>query len=148
MTKQEKIAEAYGEHWEKVKDFVDMENGACCGIDYTNKGSEFNHPSLNKMGIFQKDNFTETWFDPNQNKHFWRPKTLDGISSNNGWIKIESEECLPKREDGKTLYMPCEYGIPRPDYTLLAIKIWEGWKAGVISHYKKIEIKEEIPPIF
>jgi hypothetical protein len=27
----------------------------------------------------------------------WRPKSLDGIENNNGWIKIESKDDLPKK---------------------------------------------------
>ncbi len=76
MTKQEKIQEAYGEHWEPVKDFV-CENGWC-----DRKGSQFS-PSLEK---FELSLFGE----------LVRPKSLQGIETNNGWIKIESEDDLPK----------------------------------------------------
>jgi hypothetical protein len=76
MTKQEKIREAWGEHFEAVKNHVD-ENGWIytrnfifyCGFEYDEKG------------------FGAT--------HRIRPKSLAGIENNNGWIKIESEEDLP-----------------------------------------------------
>jgi hypothetical protein len=89
MKKQDKIIAAYGKHWEAVKDFVD-ENGCCCAIDYSITGVETkNHPSLNEMGIFQKDSFADTWYNSKQYKHFWRPQSLEGIEENNGWNLME-----------------------------------------------------------
>ena len=35
----------------------------------------------------------------------WRPKALKGIEDNNGWIKIESVEDLPKEEGLKCLFL-------------------------------------------
>lgn len=32
---------------------------------------------------------------------FIRPKSLQGIENNNGWIKIESEDDLPKEDNGE-----------------------------------------------
>jgi len=78
MTKQEKIKEAYGEHWEQVKEFVD-ENGWI----YLE--------SLSNI-IYSEP----VEFDDKGN--YWRPKTLQGIETNLGWIKIESEADLPELE--------------------------------------------------
>jgi hypothetical protein len=39
-------------------------------------------------------------FDFEENSYFIRPKQLQGIEDNNGWISIESEKDLPK-ENGK-----------------------------------------------
>jgi len=77
MTKQEKIREAWGEHFEAVKNHVD-ENGWIytrnfifyCGFEYDEKG------------------FGAT--------HRIRPKSLAGIENNNGWVKIENKEDFPK----------------------------------------------------
>ena len=81
---------------------------------------------------------------------YFRPISLDGIENNNGWIKIESEEDLPK----KTIY----YNVLRNrmfqnaryagnnrwftqgrDYPLTTEK-------SEITHYRIIEIPE--PPIY
>lgn len=70
--KQEAIKKAYGEYWELVKDYVD-ENGIC------ENWSSFRDE---KTRIFQ----------PKECDTFgngWRPKSLQGIEHNNGWIRID-----------------------------------------------------------
>lgn len=67
--KQKAIEKAYGEHWESVKDYVD-ENG---WIKDTNR-----------------DRFSDLEF--HKTKYLMRPLSLQGIETNNGWIKIESED--------------------------------------------------------
>jgi hypothetical protein len=70
MTKQEKIQEAYGEYWEKVKDYV-CENGWCSG---------FWGETFEKL-----DGYTE----PKSEGTRWRPKSLKGIETNNGWTILK-----------------------------------------------------------
>jgi hypothetical protein len=87
MTKQEKIIEAYGEHWETVKNHID-ENGwiyTCNFIFYCNFK-------------YHEKGFGAT--------HRIRPKSLAGIEDNNGWIKIESEDDLPKKGIDCFILMP------------------------------------------
>ena len=79
--KQEAIKKAYGEYWEAVKDFVD-ENGWIDFLEDIQRIMYFFHDSDN-IEVF---------------KSTWRPKSLQGIENNNGWIKIESEEDLPKND--------------------------------------------------
>ena len=79
--KQEAIKKAYGEYWEAVKDFVD-ENGWIDFLEDIQRIMYFFHDSDN-IEVF---------------KSTWRPKSLQGIENNNGWIKIESEEVLPKND--------------------------------------------------
>jgi len=85
MTKQEKIQEAYGDNWELVKDYIDK-----------NGWVESGYFDINTKLIRVVDNFQgekETKYDlRNSNYVVWRPKSLQGIENNNGWIKIESEE--------------------------------------------------------
>lgn len=76
MTKQEIIQKAYGEYWDNLKDSVD-ENG------YANLDNTFSYEDI---GLELQDNEN------------WRPKSLKGIESNNGWIKIESKNDLPKEQ--------------------------------------------------
>ena len=77
MDKLEAIKNVYGEHWEKVKDYVD-ENG------WISLNSLL-HIKLNPnkfVPLEIDDEFTTTY----------RPKSLSGIESNNGWISILSKE--------------------------------------------------------
>jgi hypothetical protein len=77
MKKREVIKEKYGVHYELIKKFID-ENGWF----YTDG---FHHHFSFK---YDEKGFGVT--------HRIRPKSLAGIEHNNGWIKIESEEDLPK----------------------------------------------------
>ena len=98
MTKQEKIQEAYGEHWEAVKDCVD-ENGYWKGsqnYDETHKSNEIIYKKLRRKRMF-KD--CGDW-----GVYKIIPKSLQGIETNNGWIKIESEDDLPKKEGSYWIY--------------------------------------------
>lgn len=77
--KQQAIQEAYGEYWETVKDFVTSQ-GWCKAF----------------WNLFEVlDGIT----NPKSEGTLWRPKSLQGIENNNGWIKIESEEDLPKEQE-------------------------------------------------
>jgi hypothetical protein len=81
MTKLEKIQEAYGEHWETVKNYID-ENGNFSKVDLLISGLKYYE--LSSISF-------------NHNDTTFRPKSLQGIENNNGWIKIESEDDLPKK---------------------------------------------------
>ena len=74
--KQKAIEKSYGEHWEAVKDYVD-ENGWCV--------------SRKNIG-FEKIKESIQIHTDASNPYYWRPKSLQGIETNNGWIKIESED--------------------------------------------------------
>lgn len=81
MTREEKIKEA----WEETGIVPVLTNCVMCDMGW----SRFN------MSIKQNPNYEFEKF------HFcgldwFRPKSLDGIDNNNGWIKIESEDDLPK----------------------------------------------------
>jgi hypothetical protein len=80
MTKEEAIKEAYGEYWEQVKVFVD-ENGWVFFSDDEN---------ILRLNFQQKDNISTEKTDVESWK--WRPKSLQGIENNNGWIKGTPKE--------------------------------------------------------
>jgi len=90
MSKEEKIKEAWinivGEkNYNFIKQFL-SENG------FTNRGKY--HWLINNFSKeYIKDNFYVT-IEIDNDKLF-RPKSLEGIEKNNGWIKIESESDLP-----------------------------------------------------
>lgn len=77
--KQKAIETAYGKFYDKQH--TDL-NGFIDSKDL----------SFEKMGLKFEDIEHLTMID------VWRPKTLNGIETNNGWIRIESESDLPKEE--------------------------------------------------
>lgn len=94
MTKEEKIKEAYGDLWEKVKDNIDTDGFVQFKI--------ISHGVTNKMHYewdFDLDYLSveTSGYSPDIK---WRPVSLSGIETNNGWTKIESEEDLPKHMIG------------------------------------------------
>jgi len=138
MTKEQKIKEAYGEHWEAVKLFV-YENGWCNFRElYGEIGNCRGLPGLTLI--------TKNPYDPYQCYHK-RPVSLQGIEKNNGWTKIESMDSFPQ----ETIFcLTCIYldgtayqvGTSRnrtPDDLL------KMWQAAELTHYKQIESN---PPIF
>lgn len=86
MTKQEKIQEAYGEYWELFS--VEEQENILKNNGWVMK---FNHPLHWEMCKFFEIETSDYGVGTS-----WRPKSLQGIENNNGWIKIESENDLPK----------------------------------------------------
>lgn len=82
--KQQCIKDAYGEYWEQVKDYVDeygwLKYGDLRNEDLGIKDSELEWSNLSH----------------NINNENYRPKSLQGIETNNNWVSIESEDDLPK----------------------------------------------------
>lgn len=83
MTKEEKIQEAYGEYWEEIKEFINED-----GWMFYDNNEDLKQSGINLMVDIRKNISDEDMFI--------RPKSLQGIENNNGWIKIESESDLPK----------------------------------------------------
>ena len=129
---QEAIKKAYSEYWEKVKDYVYNDGW----ID--NSIPKFRFGQLKNLDLEYK------------NDVFFRPKSLQGIENNNGWIKIESEEDLPK-----------EYGEYYFRTTYNNMITYSGWYSSSdkkfydrnhyfeiidVTHYQPIEKPK--PPIY
>jgi len=124
MTKEETIDSAYGNYADISKGLRD-ENGWIpigCYYTYFPQNSE-----RSECG----------WFE--------RPKFLQGIENNNGWIKIESEEDLPTTEiDCHIIY----------NNNLMTFSVWDnvlkGFYIGIVkqnpTHYQPI-IKPQ-PPLY
>jgi len=85
--KQEVIRLAYGEWWESLSAYVTVD-----GWVETDKNSLYIRNSFYLDGSIE----TTEMYDAK----YWRPKSLQGIENNNGWISIESEEDLPKLSYG------------------------------------------------
>jgi hypothetical protein len=81
MTKEEKIIEAYGEYYEKMKPWISEEG-------WFNKNAFYQEEF--KLKYQELDMFFSHLGD------FMIPQSIVGITNNNRWIKIESENDLPK----------------------------------------------------
>lgn len=128
--KEEKIKEAY------KSEFTNNEQ------DYDKR-----YESL-KIWIDKNGWLSGTLYDVDMNRfdvsgHTLRPKSLQGIEDNNGWIRIESESDLPKETacyhviNKKGLYFRKRFLCHLKDYK-------NKWKQ--ITHYQRI-IKPK-PPIY
>lgn len=125
MTKEEKIKEAWGELWHSLhfaaKKCALENNGYISGI----------------LANGLKQPFTE-W---DEDVGAWIPKSLRGIENNNGWIKIESEDDLPKED--------LVYWVVK-DNQIIDMEVWEISLAfhnkRNITHYQPIEKPK--PPIY
>lgn len=128
MTKEEKIKEA----WSKL--MTDYTN-----IDLNNGWS---------LDDFHEDSYKENEFHTQQiyTPCKIRPKSLKGIENNNGWIKIESEEDLPK--EVINCWFATNNGIYLGYYTTRGYFVNEGEDIELkfITHYQPIEKPK--PPIY
>jgi len=77
-TKEQKIKEAYGEHWENFNDSA--------------KQCALKHDGF--ISSILEHRLTDIETEYSDSKRAWRPKSLSGIENNNGWIRIESEADL------------------------------------------------------
>ena len=122
--KQEAIKKAYGECWEKVKDYVDNDGY----ID--NSIPKFTFGQVKNLDLEYK------------NDVLFRPKSLQGIENNNGWVKFESEADLPKN---KNVWI-----CTNNNRVLISSKAVLNWVLknpdNKITHYQPIEKPK--PPIY
>lgn len=119
MTKQKIIQEAYVNCWEDFKNYVD-ENGFV------------NCVKNRKLSLIPYFEISEIEFNGN----LVRPKSLQGIEDNNGWIKIESENDLPKKRgsfwtfvEGKEVVMNTFNTFDNMEFT---------FDNGKITHYQQL----------
>lgn len=128
MTKEEKIQEAWGEYWEQFS-------------------SGIKSKALSNNGWLYYDDITDyrgtlvDCIDTERDIDLCRPKSLQGIEDNNGWIKIESEDDLPKDS--------FNYWIYQSDGIITSIRHYvENKKYYKINatHYQPIEKPK--PPVY
>ena len=115
--KQEAIRKAYGEYWDQVKNSID-DDGYILGNAKSLPNKEFDGDGFGYI----------------------RPKSLQGIENNNGWIRIESDEDLPKSTIDTFYTYGEDYGIKMEGWGNLKI----GYRVGRITHYQPI-VKPEKP---
>ena len=125
--KQEAIRKAYGEHWAALEMWVNPD-GWCRkrrGIGFEEVKKEI---PLDYIG------------------YEFRTASLQGIETNNGWIRIESAEDLPKIWDKIFFVIDTKFiGTGYFDGT----NFWhenESYDASIVSHYQPIN--KPNPPIY
>lgn len=132
MTKEEKIKEAWG----KLKLIPIYKNDYCRENGWSSfspdfkKQKHYNEKLLDFIGI-----------------KCCRPKTLQGIEDNNGWIKIQSEEDLPKdfnRSEFKLYYWTNNGLYESEDYKRHKLH----YNNLEITHYRLEPIFNPEPPIY
>lgn len=84
MKKQDLIKQAYGEHFEEVKDWID-ENGFLDSNYFTSKEDAILYHILSSKEPFE--HYTE--------REVCRPISLKGIENNFGWIELITPADLP-----------------------------------------------------
>lgn len=99
-SKQECIAKAYGEYWELfpkiLKDRIISNDG---NLDYFILPREEIYSTEKICDIRSSKSIFECIKSDEGTPRYFRPKSLQCIEKNNGWVKIESEEDLPKDEN-------------------------------------------------
>lgn len=137
--KEKAIREAYGEHWDKVKNTVNTETGWCMMYNSDNQKVSENFIDLGFTQTYVSENI-DSGYNHDTNTHEWRPKSLQGIYTNNGWTRIESEADLPTE---KCLYKVI---LKTGEYDTYPFMKDDGeYWINTFSHYEKIEFK---PPIY
>lgn len=141
--KQKAIEKAYGEHWETVKNYVDENGNIQLGYCGANGIDDAKFVVVNSYGLNFENGIYTNSDSYGEGFGFWRPRSLQGIETNNGWIKIESEDDLPK-DDSVNYDMYNKNGRAISDLPLKTII--QLFEKGIITHYA-IHVQRK-PPIY
>lgn len=144
--KLQAIKAAYGEHWDKVKDYVD-EDGWIKLYSY-NYNRDIIYTDLTEDLPFLKEEGYERKYFNNGHTHYVRPKSLSGIETNRGWTRIESEEDLPKHNQ-QVFFVTEDEGIMIGVFNDNATPKFSNsfdYYLDEVTHYQPIEVPK--PPIF
>lgn len=116
--KQEAIKKAYGEYFIRADINGWIKFGMHCPSD---------------LDIEDYDEIVDTI-------GLWRCKSLQGIENNNGWIKIESEEDLPKEGMHHSILLDSECINGYRNYDVIVFyEVNSRYRKKEISHYQPIE---------
>jgi hypothetical protein len=143
MSKEEKIKEAWvkligEEEFNNLKIDIDLLGWLKVSErDYhykynTSLVGDFNGKGYNPMQKI-KD------YEANPTPYFVRPKSLEGIEKNNGWIKIESESDLPNKTND--YWIVNKLGVSIRNYDMQEDNDWND-----VTHYQPITKPQ--PPIY
>lgn len=127
LAKQEKVMETYGSQYNP----------------HIDEDGWFDMKYLETVPHLEEKLIDHVSYDVKGN--FIRPKSLQGIENNNGWIKIESEEDLPKEEGFYLVFNKIHKAI-EVDYINYDNESHEERWIEFNSHYQPIEKPK--PPIY
>ncbi len=132
---KEKIKEAYLEYWEQL-------SAEAQEMALNNFGWIFRRDSIKRNGSLDDCIKLENYLT------YTRPKSLQGIEINNGWIKIESKDDLPKIDGHYWVVDKNETSTRIIRYTNdpYTNQMKNDWWMKYITHYQTIEVPS--PPIY
>ena len=131
MTKQEFIEQAYGKYYPLVERLLTEDGFAPYALLRDSEGITFE--------------FKEMHLIYGSPESYVRPKSLKGLETNNGWIKIESEKDLPKEHMSVFLFEPIDgIGIGSWCNLQMIFKTRFGNEYKPVTHYQPI-IKPQKP---
>lgn len=123
IAKQEVIKEAYGEYWEEYQRYVN-DNG------WLTELNDVIHHCITTKGRILRDLNNKSNIEFEEVNNYLRPKSLQGIENNNGWIKIDNEEQHDEIENDYYWW----YNIQNGDW-----EIGDKSTYGKYTHYQPIE---------
>lgn len=129
MTKEERIKEAYGVLYDSNKHRINFDGW------FNNEGETdyLTFGDTKQLGDCEYSG-----------EYIFRPKSLQGIENNNGWVKIESEDDLPKEDN--VGYMVCKNTDMLFNTSITKSTVIYLYNTGKITHYQPI-VKPE-PPLY
>ena len=134
--KEEAIKKAYGEYFEQL----------------TNEAKQI---ALLNNGWLHYDLITDdrgtllNCIEMERDIDYYRPKSLQGIENNNGWIRIESESDLPKIGEYDMSSFILYYWTNNGLYRAEDYKRWKiHYDYLQVSHYRLEPIFKPKPPIY
>lgn len=138
MTKQQFIQQEYKEYWEVVKYYITINGWVNTKKWLGDGGNTEVYKKLIGLSLECMDNYSPFYC------YWFRPNSLIGIETNNGWIKVESETDLPV--DASVTYDVYTTGnLQSEDITLNYVKqLFHQHK--ILTHYT-VHIKRN-PPLF
>ena len=109
-------------------------------------GKYFIHADSNgwiKYGMYSPSDLDIEDYDEIDSDGMWRCKSLQGIENNNGWIKIESDDDIPKNDMYVHIVFNKKMNIAfLCDGEFFAPNKEKYYKKGV-THYQPIETKKQ-----
>ncbi|OBS12788.1 hypothetical protein ATE49_15500 [Elizabethkingia miricola] len=126
--KEQAIKAAYGEHWDKVKDYVNLDNGIAEVPS-----------SVNRTEYLKVFKLIATWPDTEGFKQMLIPYSLEGLENNRGWTRIESEVDLPKYNSAGDFYVMSNEGNKKLLNGGNAVR--NAYRLKTITHWQLIETK-------
>lgn len=141
MKKEAAIKNAYIEYWEQLSNEAQQQALQNNGFIHQNYLIDSRGSLLDCLDFEWMDTYDSEF---GLSIRVFRPKSLQGIETNNGWIKIESEDDLPK--DYEISYHAWNSESDRDYYVTNMWTIINRYHLGSVTHYQPIEKPK--PPIY